>query len=215
MAGPAGRLGVLGAGSVGVNVRPARFNSLTALTKRTGITLVVLAVALMATAGAFIGTGLATSVGNALGGPIASTPTDQVKHLSPGRYVIFERTGTQSGVGGFSVTENAAVTITPAQVIITDPSGRAVAADAETSNQTTNRNGQIFTGAVRFQASTSGRYEIRVTSDSPSQVIISEDLGPAFAAVLGWFGALFGGMVLLTVGIVVLVRGRRRATHPA
>jgi hypothetical protein len=133
-------------------------NPLTALTKRTGIALLVLAVALIATAGAFI---------------------------------------------------------TPAQVIITDPSGRGVAAYVETSNQTINRNGQIFTGAVRFQASTSGRYEIRVTGDSPSQVIITEDLGSAFAAVLGWFGALFGGMVLLTGGIVILVRGRRRAAHPA
>jgi len=152
---------------------------LTPTTKRFGIALIVAAAVLAIVSVIFIVRNIAPAVSQSLLGSTTVTPVVEVKHLSAGRYVVFERTGSSTGAGDISVSTNGFVTITPDQVVVIDPHGTKVKTSEYTSNTRITRNGRIFTGAVLFHAPVSGLYEITVRSDGPDEVIITKDLGSA------------------------------------
>lgn len=178
--------------------------------KAIGIAVLVGAVALAALSATFIVRELASSIGTTLFGTTWTTPLDQSRHLSAGKYVIYQRTGSSAGAGGISVSNNSAVTLTPDQVSVTDPSGANVPVSEYTSNVTIDRYGASYTGAVLFHAAHAGRYDIRINTDSVEEITIAKDIGSSFSAVAPWFGVGFLSLVLIVVGAVILARGPRQ-----
>ena len=91
--------------------------------------------------------------------------------------MIFQRTGTRAGGGGFTVTHNDKPSLSPAQVSVTDTGGTRVAIHPVTVNETITRGSRIYTAAVQFHIQTAGRYQIRVNTDGASEVVVARSLG--------------------------------------
>ena len=187
-------------------------------TKRVGLAMVVVGALVLIACVATIAIRIGPAVVNGITGRSYATPMDQVVTLSHGKWVVFERTGSQSGGGGVTFTQNGAVTLSPDDVEVTDPDGNPVVTSFTTSNETINRNGAIYTGAVSFEANVHGDYRVRISATG-DQVLLSRDLGSLFGSVLGFFLTAVGAGLLLVAGIVVLIvsatrRRRRRPTLP-
>lgn len=181
---------------------------------RTALAVIALGVAVAVVAGV----GLVLRVVSVFSSPAVSTPADLHRHLRPGTYEVYERTGSKSGAGGFSFTNDGPVTITPADVAVVGPDGRPVAVGMPgTVSETVTRGSQIYTGAVRFTVVTSGVYDVRVRSTGGAgEVVVAETLGSTFRSGAQWFGVLGLGVFVMLVGFLLLLIGvlRRRSARP-
>ena len=129
-----------------------------------------------------------------------STPLE----LKPGKYVVFERTGS----------------LRPDQVRVTGPDEETVAVTSLGDESETITRGSVeYTGTATFRASTSGEYVVEITSE-PRQAVVARSLIDTFGGVVGWFllGLLGGfvvvlGVVLLIIGIVRRSRAANRAGY--
>lgn len=158
-----------------------------------------------------------TSVGASVTAPAHRTPVVLRENLAPGRYVLFERTGTNRQAGPFSATSQGPSTLQPDSVVISGPNGAAVATSFDQANETINRGSAIFTGAVIFDAPVKGVYKIDITAEA-TEVLLAPSLGQTFRRlgnvfILAIIGGLIGlcGTTLLIVGIVR--RGRTKDLH--
>jgi len=140
-------------------------------------------------------------------------------HLSTGKYVIYEQTGSKRRVGPITVTHNDAPTITVDDVDVSAPSGESVPVDYMRTMETITRGSKMFTGVVDFTNTEAGEYTITVRS-SATEVIITRSIGDEFMSRIGFlFGGLVGGVttatgfVLLVVGVVR--RGRAQRVNTA
>ena len=126
--------------------------------------------------------------------------------------MIFQRTGTRAGGGGFTVTHNDTPSLSPAQVSVTDTGGTRVAIHPVTVNETITRGSRIYTAAVQFHIQTAGRYQIRVNTDGASEVVVARSLGETLRGfvTLAAVGSV-GGLCLLTGVVLVIVGGVRRS----
>lgn len=144
-----------------------------------------------------------------------STPIHLSLNLKHARYTVYERSGSRSGLG----IQPGRVTIDPSQVTVTAPDGRPVFVFQPGTVETITRDSTVYTGAVQFDAPTTGNYDIRLTTQFPTSVLITRSLGDAIRSVLVWIGTGAIGGVLLVAGLVMLIvgvtrRGRaRRATQ--
>jgi hypothetical protein len=179
-----------------------------ALAAVSGTTLVVCVALIVVRVGPPLAQGLTA--------PTYSTPMDRSVTLSRGDWVVFQHTGTQSGAGGVTFTQQVSVTISPGDVEVTDPDGHELNLSTESTSETINRNGAIYTAAVSFDAPRGGQYRVRIAQGG-DQVLLSRDLGDLFGSVIGYFVAGGGAVYLLMVAVVVLVidgdRRRRRRTR--
>jgi hypothetical protein len=168
--------------------------------------------------GAVIGIGSAIAVTVPLVGTFTSreyaAPTHLSLHLRHARYTVYERSGTRSGLG----INPGPVSIEPGQVIVTDPDGQRVFVDRPGTTETITRDSTVYTGAVQFDARTTGNYDIRLETMS-TRVLITRSLGDAIRSVLVWIGTgAVGAVLFLAVLVMIIVgatrRGRaRRATQ--
>ncbi|MDQ1480690.1 MAG: hypothetical protein QOI44_1551, partial [Actinomycetota bacterium] len=144
-----------------------------------------------------------------------ATPIHLSLHLRPARYTVYERSGSTSGFG----IHAGPVTIDPTQVIVRAPDGEPVDVFRPGTTETITRDSAVYTGAVQFDAPTTGDYEIRLTNPNFTTVLITRSLGDAIRSVLGWIVAGAFGAMILVAGLVMLIvgvtrRGRaRRATQ--
>jgi hypothetical protein len=169
--------------------------------------------------GAVIGIASAIAVTVPLVGTFTSreygAPAHLSLHLRHARYTVYELSGSRSGLG----IHPGPVTIEPWQVIVTDPDGRPVSVDFPRTTEVINRDSTVYTGAVQFDAPTSGTYDIRLKTAATTRVLITRSLADAVRSVLVWIGTGAVGAVIFIAGLVMLIvgmtrRGRaRRATQ--
>ncbi len=143
-----------------------------------------------------------------------STPGVARRHLGSGKWFVFQRTGTTTGGGGFSITHQSAPTLRPADVTVTGPDGGRVPVSYVTVNETITKGSRIYTAVVQFRATASGTYEVAVGMPD-SEVIIARSLGDTFRG-FAWVAAVgAGGGLLVAVGIVLLIVGSVRRSRAA
>lgn len=81
--------------------------------KRAGLTLITVGAVAAATCLTIIGIRIGPALAHSLTGTSYATPMDQRVSLTRGKWVVFQRTGSQTGGGGVSFTDNNAVTLAP------------------------------------------------------------------------------------------------------
>lgn len=132
--------------------------------------------------------------------PIRDTPLDVTIDLDDGTYVIYEQTAGR-------------VTIEPDAVSVLSPSGDSLPVETTTFDETIDRNGSTFTGAVRFTVQESGVHQVFVDGVG-QQVIVAPSIASSFGNALAWLGVAALGALLAVIGIVLLILGlvRGRST---
>lgn len=163
-----------------------------------GWVLVALGVLVAAGSGVTLVVKIVNYVSHGLHEPTYPTPVNQQYRFHAGTYVVFERTGSASGVEG-------ATTITPAQVTVTDDAGAVLSTGRPSGHQTITRDGEVYTGAVSFHVSHGGRYQVTVAADQPTKVFVERDLGSIALALVVWILLIAGGVVTIIVGVVLIV----------
>jgi hypothetical protein len=154
-----------------------------------------------------------SAVGALTESPLA-TPGSTDRTFTPGRYGVFERTGTSRGGGGVTFTENDLPELRTGDVTVTGPTGATVPTRYMGAHETINQNGAVYTGVVEFHITEPGRYHVQIDR-VPGQVIVTRDLldGQASNLVRG----LASGFVFvisagaLTISSIVVTTRRRRA----
>lgn len=149
-----------------------------------------------------------------------AAPGESRVHLAAGRHLIFERTGTQSGGGGFTVTRSHGITLSEDQVSVTTASGAPLEVDVPTGTvETVTLGSRIYTGAVGFRTPAGSDYLIGIDTAEERELLVAHSLGDTLASVAGWFAvglaaAFVGllGVVLLIVGEVRRNRARKSST---
>jgi hypothetical protein len=157
---------------------------------------------------AMVGVRVGPAFADGLFGPTYALPMDEAIHLEKGRWIIFERTGTQRRSGPLTLRENDEVVFERVRARVSDPSGKELEWDFPFPMQTINRNGSIYTGVVSFDAPTSGTYDIALDTSS-STAIISPDIGSALGASAAWLVVAGLGALGCLVGVIVFLTGEK------
>jgi hypothetical protein len=147
--------------------------------------------------------------------PSLATPGTTHRHLSAGTWIIFQRTGTRSGAGGFTFSQNGAPDLLPEQVTVTGPGSGSgapsVPAVPTSANETITQGSRVYTSALQFDVVTAGDYTVAV--DAPGQVLITRSLGHTFGSLLVPLLLAGVGGVLALTGVVLLIVGSVRRSH--
>lgn len=164
---------------------------------------------------------LASSVGSAVNDwflrqPCA-TPCSETLDLDAGRYLVFEHIGRSTSIGPLSSTTLGPATISPADVAVTSPTGRALDVAEPSSSQTIGRNGTIYGGVVSFHVPEAGRYRVSVDASGETRVLVAPGLGQTFVKALPGIAVAVPGLVAGVTGLVVLIVAwiRRRSAARA
>ena len=183
-----------------------------------GAGLMIVGVLLAVAGGAFfIGTA-GSKVIETFNAQVRVTPADFTADLDDGTYVVYEQTGVTRRSGPMmETTRGGPVTITPSDVQVLSASGTSVPVEAMSLTETIDRNGQRFTGAVRFTVVDPGLHRIRVLGNG-QQIVVAPGIAGSFRGALAWLGLIGLGVLVAAVGLVLLivgfVRGRRPAAVP-
>jgi len=109
------------------------------------------------------------------------------------------------------VTHDQTTTLDPTQVTVTGPDGTQETVGYETVNENITRQGDIYTGAVEFQAPVAGTYQIQITTPGQENVLIARPISQAFGNLLPLVGiGSLGGLLVLVGGVLVIVGSVRR-----
>jgi hypothetical protein len=133
-----------------------------------------------------------------------------VIHCSTGRYYVYEHTGDQFSVPGFSYAHSEFPTLTPQQVHVVGPDGRPEAIWLASANETITRGSAIYSDAVGFDVPSAGIYSVTVTPRSPTAIIIAPSLGGKFLHAAPWLILSCVGFPTAIVGLVLLIRDSNR-----
>ncbi|HET9657134.1 MAG TPA: DUF2510 domain-containing protein [Kineosporiaceae bacterium] len=183
---------------------------------RAGVVLAVLGLVCAVACGVVFVLRAGSPMVQALGASSYPTPMDRTLSLDAGDYLVYERTGRQTGGGGVQFRENHSTTLIRSDVTVHGADGQSLEIrypGPVTQNLT--RDGDIYTGAVRFTVPAKGLYRVVVDSGQRLQVIVAPSLGSGLSGV-GWLLAGMGaGAVTLVVGLILLMvgllSGRQRA----
>ena len=145
---------------------------------------------------------------------------DSQVHLAPvtvtinchvGDYYVYQRTGSQQSVPGFSESRFGPATLTPSEVQVTSPGGGPVATWTGNGSETITSGSYLYTDAVGFHADTAGRYTVQIADVTPSAVIVAPSIGSQFASAAPWLGLTgVGGLVAIGSAIWLIVAATRR-----
>ncbi len=134
-------------------------------------------------------------------------------HLGKGTYMVYEFTGSSAFDSPFNDDD---VTISPADVTVTGPTGLPVNVfDRGSVRETRRSNGGEFVGAARFTTPTDGLYTISVRSSTPTGFAVARPLSAAIRKALAWFALAGVGGIAFVVGVVLLIVGSVRRSHVA
>lgn len=134
-----------------------------------------------------------------------ATPCSEVLDLDAGHYLVFEEVGRSTSVGPFSSTTEEPMTIAPADVVVTSPTGRILDVAQPGSSQTIDRNGAIYGGAVSFQVPEAGRYRVVVDAPRATRILVAPGLGQTFLRALPGIGVASLGFAVGLTGLVLLI----------
>jgi len=169
------------------------------------VAVVVVSLVVVGVAAVSLGTsGLA-----GLTAPTLTVPGTATRHLSPGRYLVFEATGSEQGGAGFTFSENQPPVTTPEDVTVVGPDAARVPVAFTRSDQTLKRGGRVYTGVVEFHVERAGVYRITVQG-AAHQVVISRSLfdGQASTIVTLVLAVLVAGIAGLALIIATIVHAR-------
>jgi hypothetical protein len=140
-----------------------------------------------------------------------AAPGESRVHLAAGRHLIFERTGTKSGGGGFTLTRSHGITLSQDQVSVTTASGAPLKVDVPTGAvETITLDSRIYTGAIGFRTPADGDYIIRIDTDEERELLVAHSIGDTFASVAGWFAVGLAAAFIGLLGVVLLIVGEVR-----
>ena len=148
-----------------------------------------------------------------------STPGEVTLTLSPGTYLVYERTGTDASAGRGTFTRSKPATLTPEAVTVTSSSGEVLPDRFPGFTQTFTRGSAVFTAGAEFEVETEDRYRVQVAGDI-GEALISRSLGSTFSQAWPWVLLIpAGGLTALISGVAVIVslvrRSRTGAGAPA
>ena len=147
-----------------------------------------------------------------MSGPRLTAPGEASVELDRGPWTLFERTGSSSGGGGFTFTENDGVTFGPDQVSVDGPAPVARRTDLGNGTETLNRNGDVYTGAVRIEVPQKGVYTVRIadTGAPPRAVMIVRPVSYSFRHVAPLAVVALGVLLVVIGGVLLVIRVARR-----
>ncbi|HET6815827.1 MAG TPA: DUF2510 domain-containing protein [Mycobacteriales bacterium] len=165
-----------------------------------------------------VGTGV-TFGRTILGSEAFALPAHFQRHFGTGTYEVYQRTGSRSGGGGLTFTNERPTTLTPADVTVTAADGtRLTTRYPGGATETITRGSGSYTGAILFDVPASGDYtvDIRPNGAGFPQAVVTRTLGGAARAAAKWIVLLVLGALAATVGLVLLIVGivrRNRASR--
>jgi hypothetical protein len=145
--------------------------------------------------------------------PSVNTPGAVQRHLGSGTWMIFQRTGTSVGDGGFTATQNDGPDLSPNQVSVIDTAGALLAVRFVTVNETITEGSRIYTAVLQFRVPTAGIYQIRVNSAEPSEILIARSLGDTVRGILAYVAVGSVGGLTVLIGIILLIIGAVRRSR--
>ncbi len=138
-----------------------------------------------------------------------STPGTTQRHLTPGTWLVFQRTGTKTGVGGLSITRLDRPGLQPVDVTVTGPEGPVPVQYARVSERLTEGT-RVYTSQLEFDVATAGTYTVRVVTAGPSEIVVTRSLSDTYQGAAAYLlGSLFGGL-LVVLGVVLVIVGSVR-----
>jgi hypothetical protein len=170
--------------------------------------IVVLAVGAVL-AGVGVVSGLLVGFGPAFDAPVHGAPVTVTLHCDVGDYIVYQATGS----GTFPSGNPAGTELAPGQVEVTGPDGSAVGTGPVNGTESITRGTLVLVGVVGFHAGTAGTYQVRITPEAPTRVVVAPSFGAMFLRALPWLAlAGIGGLAVLGGGawLIVAVVGRRR-----
>ena len=166
-----------------------------------------------------VGTGV-TFGRTVLGGHSVVLPAHLQRHFGSGAYEVYQRTGSRSGGGGFTFSNDRPTTLTPTDVTVTDAHGVRVATRYPGGGtETISRGSASFTGAVVFDIPTSGDYTVDIQPNGAGypEAVVTRTLGGAARTAAKWIVLFVLGALVASIGLVLLIVGivrRSRASRP-
>jgi Protein of unknown function (DUF2510) len=141
--------------------------------------------------------------------PTFDIPGSTTRTLDKGVYVVFERTGERSSSGNVTFSRNGVATIGAEDVQVTGPDGTRITTRRMTSTETLNRNGSIFSGAVKFTVVTPGQHDVTVSGGNGTAVV-GRGLADSVGNHLGWLVGVGIGALAFLLGLIWLIVALRR-----
>lgn len=158
--------------------------------------------------------GLALFAVFAVGGLLDTTalkaPVHVVVACSTGTYYVYQQTGSQFSVPGFSYSHSGFPTLTPRQVHVIGPDGRPDTTWSANAAETITKGSTIYSNAVGFEAPKAGDYSVTLTPSSPTTIIIAPSLGGQFLHAVPWLILTGVGFPVGIAGLILLVRESNR-----
>jgi hypothetical protein len=142
-----------------------------------------------------------------------ATPGTQHIHLQPGRYRIYEKTGTSTTGNGFPFGDNGTASLTPEEVVVAGAHGERPHVNPSTDySETVTRGTAVYTSAASFTVTKTDDYTIAVTPPSPGRALVARSLRDTAVAAAVWIALAAVGLLLSIIGVVLLIIGivRRR-----
>jgi hypothetical protein len=155
------------------------------------ILLLILGIAGIVVSGLGVGRAVVHSI---LDAPVLTSPGKEQVLCRSGTYLLYVENGSSS------------LSATTASVTVTGPGGENIPVEAESTSQTFSKNGQQFSGALGFVASTAGTYTVSVHT-SGSSVLVAPSFTTAAQENIGWIVGIFVSGILALVGFVLLIVG--------
>jgi len=161
---------------------------------------IVLIIAASAVGGALLFSNVSKIANNA---KVMSAPGTMTRTLSPGTYVIYEKTALDPSTSGY------AHSITPYQVTVYTGSGTQLHVSNVSAKESTSFDSGTYVGAVQFEVTSQGKYNIAVNPTTPTQVLVAPDVASALVSLLIPMGIFILGLglgfIFLIIGFIMLL----------
>jgi hypothetical protein len=145
------------------------------------------------------------------------TPGTIAPHLKPGRYRVYEKTGTSPnnpGSPGFPFGDKGSTTLTPGDVTVTGAHDEHPTVGESDNNETVTRGTNVYTSALTFRVTKGDDYKITVTPphEATGRALVSRSLRDTAVAAATWIAMTVIGTLMSILGLVLLIIGiiRRR-----
>jgi hypothetical protein len=133
----------------------------------------------------------------------------------PGRWAVYERTGTQGEVGPVRYRGTFGPRHGVEAIAVTGPGGERVDLDTVTATETITRgDGGVYTAVAEFRARAAGTYRVEVEGEPATEALVAPEVFSQFARVLPYIGILVLSGLVFTgacIGLVVSLVRRNRA----
>jgi hypothetical protein len=153
--------------------------------------------------------------------PVRDTPVDAQLTLGKGLWRVHQKVGDGDPRAPYTPVDPSQVTLRPSDVEVLSADGDRIEIVDASSPYLIRMNGEPYVAAVQFRVPANGLYQVKVTPEIPTEVIVTPSMDASMAQTTDgtstwtWIAAGFGvafvvGVILLWVGLVGASRVRRR-----